>query len=91
MADQVVGRITDTIMSLPPLLLVIVFVSIVGPSLESVVVVIALLTWPWIARLVRGQYLSLRESEFVTAARRRRRARPRRSSSATCCRTSWAR
>ena len=56
-------------MSLPPLLLVIVFVSIVGPSLESVVIVIALLTWPWIARLVRGQYLALRESEFVTAAR----------------------
>ena len=67
--DQIVGRLTDTIMSLPPLLLVIVFVSIVGPSLESVVVVIALLTWPWIARLVRGQYLTLRESEFVTAAR----------------------
>jgi peptide/nickel transport system permease protein len=67
--DQIVGRLTDTIMSLPPLLLVIVFVSILGPSLESVVVVIALLTWPWIARLVRGQYLALRESEFVTAAR----------------------
>jgi peptide/nickel transport system permease protein len=67
--DQIVGRLTDTIMSLPPLLLVIVFVSIVGPSLESVVVVIALLTWPWIARIVRGQYLALRESEFVTAAR----------------------
>ncbi len=67
--DQIVGRMTDTIMSLPPLLLVIVFVSIVGPSLQSVVVVIALLTWPWIARLVRGQYLSLREAEFVTAAR----------------------
>jgi len=67
--DQVVGRFTDTIMSMPPLLLVIVFVSIVGPSLESVLVVIALLTWPGIARLVRGQYLSLRESEFVTATR----------------------
>ena len=67
--DQIIGRLTDTILSLPPLLLVIVFVSIVGPSLESVVVVIALLTWPGIARLVRGQYLSLRESEFVTAAR----------------------
>jgi len=68
-AAQVIGRLTDTIMSLPSLLLVIVFVSIVGPSLESVVVVIALLTWPGITRLVRGQYLALRESEFVTAAR----------------------
>ncbi len=68
-ADQIVGRLTDSIMSLPPLLLVIVFVSIVGPSLESVLVVIALLTWPGIARLVRGQYLTLREAEFVTATR----------------------
>ena len=67
--DQVIGRLVDTILSLPPLLLVIVFVSIVGPSLQSVVVVIALLTWPRIARLVRGQYLALRESEFVTAVR----------------------
>lgn len=67
--DQVIGRLTDTILSLPALLLVIVFVSIVGPSLQSVIVVIALLTWPGIARLVRGQYLALRESEFVTAVR----------------------
>ena len=67
--DQVVGRLTDTILSLPALLLVAVFVSVVGPSLTSVIVVIALLSWPGIARLVRGQYLTLRESEFVTAAR----------------------
>src|SRR5437762_1988312 len=62
---QVVGRITDSLLSLPALLQVIVFVSIVGPSLQSVIVVIALLTWPGIARLVRGQYLALREAEFV--------------------------
>ena len=68
-ADQIFCRLTDSIMILPPLLLVIVFVSIVGPSLESVLVVIALLTWPGIARLVRGQYLTLREAEFVTATR----------------------
>jgi peptide/nickel transport system permease protein len=67
--DQVIGRATDTIMSMPTLLLVAVFVSVIGPSLESVILVIALLTWPSITRLVRGQYLSLRESEFVTAAR----------------------
>ena len=67
--DQVIGRLTDTIMSMPALLLVAVFVSVIGPSLESVVIVIALLTWPQITRLVRGQYLTLREAEFVTAAR----------------------
>lgn len=67
--DAVVMRVTDAVMSVPALLMVIVFVSIAGPSLTSVIVVIALTTWPAAARLVRGQVLSLREQEFVTAAR----------------------
>jgi peptide/nickel transport system permease protein len=67
--DQVVMRVTDTVMSIPTLLLVIVFVSIVGPSLESVIAVIGLLGWPITTRLIRGQLLSLREAEFITAAR----------------------
>jgi peptide/nickel transport system permease protein len=67
--DQVISRLIDTLMSLPPLLLVAIFVSVIGPSLESVIIVIALLTWPQIGRLVRGQYLVLRESEFIVAAR----------------------
>ena len=56
-------------MSIPTLLLVIVFVAAIGPSLFSVVAVIGLLGWPSACRLVRGQLLSLRESEFITAAR----------------------
>ncbi len=68
-ADQVLGRVTDTLLSLPPLLLVAIFVAVIGPSVESVILVIALLTWPRIARLVRGQVLVLREAEFITSAR----------------------
>jgi peptide/nickel transport system permease protein len=68
-ADQLIMRLTDTVMSIPTLLLVIVFVSVVGPSLESVIAVIGLLGWPVTARLVRGQILALRRAEFVTAAR----------------------
>ncbi len=67
--DQLIMRFTDTIMSIPPLLLIIVFVSVVGPSIVSVMIVIGLLGWPVTARLVRGQLLVLRESEFITAAR----------------------
>ena len=67
--DNLIMRATDTLMSIPTLLLVIVFVAAVGPSLGSVVTVIGLLGWPGAARLVRGQLLSLREAEFVTAAR----------------------
>jgi peptide/nickel transport system permease protein len=62
-------RFTDIILSIPPLLLIIVFISIVGPGLASVVAVIGLVYWPQTARLVRGQLLSLREAEFVTASR----------------------
>ena len=62
-------RFTDTIMAIPPLLLIIVFVAVVGPSIISVIVVIGLLGWPVTCRLVRGQLLVLRESEFITAAR----------------------
>jgi peptide/nickel transport system permease protein len=41
----------------------------VGPSLYNIMAVIGLIAWPSIARLVRGQFLSLREQEFITAAR----------------------
>ena len=68
-ADQLIMRVTDTVMSIPTLLLVIVFVSVIGPGLTSVIVVIGLLGWPITTRLIRGQLLLLREAEFVTAAR----------------------
>ena len=67
--DATLMRVTDAVMSVPPLLMVIVFVAIAGPSLTSIIVVIALTTWPATARLVRAQVLSLREREFVVAAR----------------------
>ena len=67
--DQGIMRFTDTIMAIPPLLLIIVFVSLVGPSIISVIAVIGLLGWPVTCRLVRGQLLVLRESEFITASR----------------------
>lgn len=67
--DQAIMRFTDTILAIPPLLLIIVFVTVVGPSIGSVILVIALLGWPVTCRLVRGQLLVLREAEFITAAR----------------------
>jgi peptide/nickel transport system permease protein len=68
-ADQGLMRFTDIILAIPPLLLIIVFIAIVGPGLGSVIAVIGLVFWPATARLVRGQLLSLREAEYVTAAR----------------------
>ncbi len=67
--DQIIMRLTDTLLSIPALLMVMIFVSIIGPSLTSVIVVIGLLQWPRTCRLIRGQILAIREEEFVLAAR----------------------
>jgi peptide/nickel transport system permease protein len=67
--DQLVMRFTDTLLAIPLILLCIVFISIVGPGLVSVIAVIGLLGWPHTTRIVRGQLLSLREAEFITASR----------------------
>ena len=66
--DQLVMRFTDVLLAIPLILLCIVFISIVGPGLASVIAVIGLLGWPQTTRLVRGQLLSLREAEFITAS-----------------------
>ncbi|HEY3108887.1 MAG TPA: oligopeptide ABC transporter permease [Chloroflexota bacterium] len=67
--DNAIQRLTDTVMCFPSLIIIIAAVAIVGPSIYNVMAVIGLLQWPGICRLVRGQFLSLREKEFVAAAR----------------------
>jgi peptide/nickel transport system permease protein len=67
--DGVIQRLTDTVMCFPPLIIIIAAVSIAGPSIWNVMLIIGLLTWTGTCRLVRGQILSLREREFVEAAR----------------------
>jgi len=69
LVDQILMRLTDTVLAIPALLFIIVFVSVIGPSIYSVIIVIGLLNWGPTARLVRGQLLVLRESEYITAAR----------------------
>lgn len=69
LADGVIQRLTDTVMCFPPLIIIIAAVSIVGPSIWNVMLIIGVLTWTGTCRLVRAQFLSLREQEFVEAAR----------------------
>ncbi len=68
-ADQVIMRITDVMFGLPDLLLILLFVSLFGRSINNIFIAIGLTNWMVMARLVRGQLLSLREKEFVEAAR----------------------
>ena len=67
--DQAVMRATEVMMSIPVLLMVMLFVSLLGPSLTSVTLVIGLLGWSSTCRVVRGEVLVLREKEFIMAAR----------------------
>jgi peptide/nickel transport system permease protein len=67
--DQVLMRATDAIMCFPSLVLMIVVAAAFGAGLSRTILVIGFISWPPVARLVRGQILGLRESEYVTASR----------------------
>ena len=62
-------RLTDVVMTIPTLIIMITLVAILGPSIWNVMMVIGIFGWTGIARLVRGETLSLRERDFVTASR----------------------
>ncbi|MDD2926596.1 ABC transporter permease [Rhodoferax sp.] len=68
-ADNLLVRLTELVQTVPSFLLVIVIVAIGQPSVRVIVLAIGLASWPMIARLVRAEFRSLRESEFVLAAR----------------------
>ncbi len=67
--DALIMRFTDILLSIPQILLLISAAALFKASLQTTVIVIGLTSWPGAARLVRGQFLSLRNQEFVTAAR----------------------
>ncbi len=67
--DDVLVRLTELVQTIPTFLLVIVIVAIGQPSVKVIVAAIGLASWPVIARLVRAEFRTLRESEFVLAAR----------------------
>lgn len=67
--DSFLSRVVDTLMAYPLLVLLITLAAVLGPSLVTVVVIIGLTTWAQYARVVRADVLSLREREFVLAAK----------------------
>jgi peptide/nickel transport system permease protein len=67
--DTVLSRITDIFLSFPSLLFAISLVGVFGQSINLVVYIIIAVSWPVFMRITRGQVLSLREKEFVEAAR----------------------
>jgi peptide/nickel transport system permease protein len=67
--ETLLMRFTDIMMAFPTLLLAMTLVAILKPSMWIIILVIGLVYWTWIARVAYGQVLSLRQRDFVTAAR----------------------
>lgn len=66
--DGVLMRITDAFMAFPGIVLILMMASLLGPSIFNMILVLGVLSWTGIARLVRGQFLQLREQDWVLAA-----------------------
>ena len=67
--DSVIMRAVDVFLSFPSLMLILLLVAVLGPSVGTIVVVIALFEWPTACRIVRQMALSVKEMDFVLAAR----------------------
>jgi len=67
--DNLMMRVTDVAYAFPDLLMLILLLSIFGPSFLMIFFAIGLVSWPTLARLIRGQILSLQQRDFVLAAR----------------------
>jgi peptide/nickel transport system permease protein len=68
LVDDLLMRVTEFFQIIPSFVLLMVLVAFMQPSLGSTVIGIALISWPQVARVVRGEFLSLRSREFVQAA-----------------------
>jgi peptide/nickel transport system permease protein len=63
--DRSLMRVTEFFQTIPSFVLAIVLVAILGPSIRNVIIAIAVISWPAMARLVRGEFLATRSREFV--------------------------
>lgn len=67
--DEIIMRITDVFLAFPPLILAMAIVVALGPSLNTVIIALIIVSWPVYARLIRGDILATREEDYVEAAR----------------------
>ena len=67
--DTILARFTDAVLAFPYVVLALALAVVLGPSLTVIIAVIAFFSWAAIARIVRGQTLSIKEKEYIEAAR----------------------
>ncbi|OED44203.1 ABC transporter permease [Chromatiales bacterium (ex Bugula neritina AB1)] len=65
--DDILMRVTEMFQTIPSFVFAILIVAIMKPSIQSIVIAIAVVSWPAVARLVRGEFISLRNREFIQA------------------------
>ncbi|HXH02020.1 MAG TPA: nickel transporter permease [Candidatus Competibacteraceae bacterium] len=69
LADSALMRVTDIFLAFPRLILALAFAAALGPGIENAVIAIAITAWPPYARLARAETLTLRNADFIAAAR----------------------
>lgn len=69
LVDDVLMRVTEFVQVVPRFFLAVIVIALFGPGLDRLIVLLGLTSWPSIARVVRAEMLSLKEREFVEAAR----------------------
>ena len=67
--DRIIMRFIDIMLSIPTFFLILAVIAFIGPSIWNIMIVIGLTAWMGVARLVRAEFLSLKEREFVLAAK----------------------
>lgn len=67
--DRIIMRFIDIMLSIPTFFLILAVIAFVGPSIWNIMIVIGITSWMGVARLVRAEFLSLKEREFVLAAK----------------------
>jgi peptide/nickel transport system permease protein len=67
--DDALTRVTEFVQVVPRFFLAVIVIALFGAGLDRLVLLLALTSWPWIARVVRAEVLSLKQREFVEAAR----------------------
>mgnify|MGYP001002109689 CR=1 FL=1 len=67
--DEIIMRLSDLVLAFPSLLLAVAIVAALGPSLTNAMIALSIPWWPWYTRITRSQTLSLRERQYVEAAK----------------------
>lgn len=67
--DRALMGVTDVFLSMPKLVLALAFAAALGPGIENAIIAIAITTWPAYARIARAETLTIRNTEFIAAAR----------------------